>query len=81
MTTIIKKYIGFTHPLSDDKIDEKLHKLILEAWKSSNCPQGIHLWDEVYNSDKEHYLFCDACEIEVHIEKVIIPDGKDDILE
>lgn len=81
MTTIIKKYIGITHPLSGNDIDEDDHNLILEAWKHANCPQGIHLWDEVYTSDKDHYLICDACEIEVHIEKIVIPDGKDDTLE
>lgn len=83
MTTIIKKYIGITHPLGNKGIAEEEHNLILEAWKNSNCPQGIHLWDECYSSGDdgpEHYLHCDACGMEVHIEKVIIPDDKDDII-
>jgi len=80
MTTIIKKYVGFTHPLSKDvRLGEKEYGVILQAWKTSNCPNGIHLWDEVWNTDN-HYLYCDACGIEIHIEKVVIPDGKEDIL-
>ncbi len=31
-------------------------------WKKIWCPRGWHLWDEVSNSDGDHYLHCDACE-------------------
>lgn len=80
MTTVIKKYIGLTHPLSKDKrLSEREIKIILKAWKESNCCNGIHLLDEVL-SDYNHYLICDACGMEVHIEKIIIPDNKDDII-
>lgn len=78
MTVIRNKYIGITHPLSqDERLDAKAYDLILEAWKSTNCPLGIHLWDEVWSIDN-HYLHCDACGVEVHIDKIVIPDGKDD---
>lgn len=80
MTVIRNKYIGMTHPLSsDDRLDEEAHNIILQAWKASNCIQGIHLFDEVLSSgDKgpEHYLHCDACGVIVYIERVEIPDGK-----
>lgn len=79
MTTIINKYIGLTHPLGETKLNDEELDLILEAWKNSNCPQGIHLWDEVWSLD-DHYLLCDACEMEVHIEKIVVPDGKDDVV-
>lgn len=77
MTTIINKYIGITHPKLDEGLDEKKYDIILQAWKFSNCVQGIHLFDEVWSED--HYLYCDACGLEVHIEKVVVPDGKDEI--
>ncbi len=44
----------------------------LDVWKEVNCPNGIHLFDEVF-SPSEHYLICDACEIIVHIEFIEIP--------
>jgi hypothetical protein len=81
MTAIKNNYVGITHPLSNDKrLGEKEHAIILEAWKNANCPQGIHLFDEVL-SNNEHYLVCDACGMEVYIEKIVVPDGKDDVVE
>lgn len=78
MTTIHKKYIGITHPITDEGLNKKEFETLLQAWKISNCSQGIHLFDEVLSDD--HYLFCDACEMEVHISKIKIPDGKDDVI-
>jgi len=78
MTTIINKYIGITHPMNAMGVEDA--ETYLEAWKTSNCPNGIHLWDEVW-SVTDHYLVCDACDLEVHIEKVIVPDGKDVIID
>lgn len=80
MTTIIKKYIGITHPINGEGLEEGEHDLILGAWRYSLCIQNIHLWDEVLNSDGDHYLVCDACGIEVHIEKIVIPDGNDETI-
>lgn len=85
MTTIINKYIGISHPMEEQVTDDKDREIIYEAWKNANCPQGIHLWDECWSTNAgdgevEHYLHCDACGMEVHIEKIVIPDGKDDIL-
>jgi hypothetical protein len=80
MTIIKNKYIGIIHPLSlDERLDEKFHDLILEAWKATNCPLGVHLFDEVL-SEIGHRLHCDACGMEVYIEKVDIPDGKDNVV-
>lgn len=73
MTVLTNKYIGLSHPITEIK-DRKHKDLILNAWKISNCPQGYHLFDEVFSDD--HYLHCDACGIEVHIKKIVIPDGK-----
>jgi hypothetical protein len=77
MTTIINKYIGITHPLGDDIIG---HKEFSEAWKLANCKTGIHAFDEVWSIDS-HYLHCDICGMEVHISKVVVPDGKDEVVE
>lgn len=74
MTTIKNKYVGITHPLSDDIID---NETFIEAWKKTNCIIGIHAFDEVWSLE-DHYLYCDICGMEVHISKIKIPDGKDD---
>jgi len=77
VTTIRNKYLGITHPL-DDKLLESPE--FAESWRQANCKNGVHLFDEVHSLDS-HYLHCDVCEIEVHIKEIIVPDGKDDILE
>lgn len=77
MTTIKNKYIGITHPVMNEGLSDKEYDVILQAWKFANCTHGIHLWDESWSSEK-HILYCDACGMEVHIEKIVIPDGKDD---
>lgn len=82
MTTIVNKYIGITHPMTDDGNDSKIlleTKEFRKAWKTSNCSQGIHLFDEVW-SIEHHYLHCDACGMEVHIAKVVIPDGLNKVI-
>ena len=78
MTTIKNSYIGITHPITDMEktMSDKEHNLVLEAWKRTNCINNIHLFDEVWSLE-DHYLHCDACGMEVHISKVVIPDGKD----
>ena len=85
MTTIIKKYIGITHPiaLEEGKWGDEELGIFHEAWRRTNCPNGIHLWDEVLSAGDdgpEHYLHCDACGIMVYIEKIVIPDDKDDVV-
>ena len=79
MAIIINKYIGMTHPISDKKFKKEEHDLILKAWKRTNCIIGCHLFDEVWSLEN-HYLHCDACGLEVHIEKIVVPDGKDIVL-
>ncbi len=76
MTTIINKYVGITHPL-EEAITQV--KEFTESWKAANCAHGIHAFDEVWSLE-HHYLHCDVCEMEVHIEKIVIPDGKDDVV-
>lgn len=57
------KYYGITHFKFLD------FYFIYKIWKILFCKRNIHLFDEVYSIDK-HYLFCDACELEVHINTV-----------
>jgi len=80
MTTIKNKYLGITHPLALEEMDKEYNELIMKAWKKTNCPNMIHLFDEVHSLD-DHYLSCDACGLEVHIKKIVIPDGKDKNIE
>jgi hypothetical protein len=75
MTTIVNKYIGITHPL-DDMVEVKE---FCESWKASNCSQGIHAFDEVHSLEV-HCLHCDMCGMEVHISKIVLPDGKDEVV-
>ena len=37
-----------------------------DLWKKYMCVYGYHLFDEVA-SLKNHYLFCDACELNIKI--------------
>ena len=39
-------------------------------FKKYFCKRDIHLLDEC-ESDKDHYLSCDACQLEIHIEKIV----------
>jgi hypothetical protein len=45
----------------------------------------MHLFDEVLATNAEgepvHYLHCDVCEIEVHIKEIVVPDGKEKVIE
>ena len=78
MTIVRNKYLGITHPLEDKGLLDS--EEFVESWKQANCKNGIHMFDEVWSLE-HHYLHCDICEIEVHIKEIVIPDGKDDILE
>ena len=79
MTTIINKYVGITHPVLGKGLTDEEYDVILQAWKRANCPDGIHLFDEVWTNHR-HVLHCDACGIEVYISKIYIPDEKDDVI-
>jgi hypothetical protein len=85
VTTIINKYVGITHPVLAEGLNEKEYGTILQAWKHSNCIQGIHLFDECWSTNAgdggvEHYLHCDACGMEVHINHVVVPDDKEIVI-
>jgi hypothetical protein len=44
---------------------------LLWLWRLTLCPRGWHLFDEVATScddGPEHRLFCDACELTIHID-------------
>lgn len=82
MTTIKNKYLGITHPLALEKMDDEYNELVMQAWKKTNCPNMIHLFNEIMGiGDDSHYLKCDACGLRVHISKIVIPDGKDKKIE
>jgi len=61
------KYRGITYfKFLDNKFFHSLFKKYF-------CKKNIHLFDETESSD--HYLYCDACGLEVHIAKIV--EGKD----
>ena len=38
-------------------------------WKKYMCPKNKHLLDECW-SPPDWYLFCDVCNLEIHISKI-----------
>lgn len=46
------------------------NKFFWWLFKKYFCKRNIHLFDEC-ESDEHHYLSCDACGLEVHIEKIV----------
>ena len=64
------KYIGITYP----KIFSG--RIRLWFWKQFMCPRHRHLFDEVWASNNWHYLYCDACGMEVHIKGIFFPHEK-----
>jgi hypothetical protein len=73
MTEIYKKRIGIKNPLND-MVNNETFK---EAWKMSNCINGIHAFREIL-FESNHFLICDVCKIEVHIDHIFIPDGRNE---
>ena len=65
------KYIGLTYP----KIFSG--RIGLWLWRRFMCPKNKHLFDEVWASEDCHYLYCDACGIEVHITGISYPLKKE----
>jgi hypothetical protein len=57
-------YIGITYPSFFQ------NNIMLKFFKKYFCKKHIHLFDEVKSKDS-HYLHCDACGLEVHINKII----------
>lgn len=43
------------------------NNLIHKLWKKFFCKKEIHLFDEVFDSEKEHFLYCDACDLKINI--------------
>jgi hypothetical protein len=58
---INKIFYGYTY--ATELCDEST----LIWWKKNNCKRGWHLWDEV-RSEREHYLYCDACGVQLYID-------------
>ena len=55
----MKNWYGYTYP----RVLQ--NNFCWWLWKKTFCKRGWHLWDEVLS--ERHYLFCDACEIELEI--------------
>ena len=62
-----RNYRGITHIISN--LPGKLFDIALSFWKRFLCKRNMHLFDEVW-SPEEHTLYCDACGLTVHIEKI-----------
>lgn len=77
MTIIKNKYVGITHPIEGKMLD---NVDFCVAWKITNCIRGIHVFDEVHSTE-QHYLVCDICDLEVHIDHIVVPDEKDEVIE
>lgn len=67
-------WMGITYPtLHDGWTPKFFHKL----WKNAMCKRGFHLFDEVIGADSDepallHYLSCDACDMIVPIDDVLL---------
>lgn len=63
---IDQKRPAFYHHISYPKI----YDFALYRWfrRKTYCRIGYHLLDEVLS--KDHYLFCDACGLKVHIDRI-----------
>lgn len=64
----ISKYHGVTYPTFFIRWNWQLW-----LWRKVMCCREIHLFDEVLSSSDipwPHYLVCDACELEIHIERI-----------
>lgn len=57
-----RPYRGVTYP----KVFS--YRWVQCLWKKYLCPKDMHLLDEVMSMDS-HYLVCDACDLEIHIER------------
>jgi hypothetical protein len=68
-----KEFLGITHLLF--WLPENF-EWVFRTWKKLFCPSGIHLFDEVWTPDK-HYLYCDACDMEIKIERMVYSDVDD----
>jgi len=55
--------IGITHKLPT-------YEWVLFLWRKINCSRNWHLFDEVFDSEYEHYLSCDACNLVIYIDKI-----------
>lgn len=58
-------WLGITYP------SIFAHGFIYSLWKHIFCPRGWHLWDEVHSMEYGHSIYCDACELDVHISPTV----------
>jgi hypothetical protein len=58
-----ERYVGHTYPAIFD------NGLCQWVWSRLFCPRGWHLWDEMVNSESDHVLGCDACDVEFGVRK------------
>jgi len=61
------KYLNISYPFFLG------HKVVLWIWKKCMCKRGHHLLDECL-SPPDHYLYCDACGLSIHIDYVETED-------
>lgn len=61
------EYFGISY-LADGEDEWTFEQL--EDWRLNNCPNGVHLFDEVLSVDS-HYLHCDACGYNLPMDKYL----------
>ena len=54
----VTSYYGITHCVPS---------WLLPLWRKTLCKHNIHCFDEMWASKLNHYLVCDACDLEVSI--------------
>lgn len=64
-------YHGITWFDPESEETEEDFDFLLKMWRDTGkCDNGMHLLDEVFNSEGEHYLVCDACELVINIASI-----------
>lgn len=61
---------GITYWGIFNRLPKWLSDRIFNGWARWICPKGIHLLDEVVDSERNHYLVCDACSLAVYISRI-----------
>lgn len=64
------RYVGITYPMFFFRWEWQYR-----LWKRFMCRRHMHLFDECLSSPDDngklpHVLVCDACQLEVHIERI-----------
>jgi hypothetical protein len=62
----VNAYRGISYPIPSFLQRGWLYRI----WRGLMCPRGFHLLDESWASYREHYLSCDACDMEIRIASI-----------